>query len=272
MIVCKFNRFFNTQKFFSQYISQASYFLFLRKLYILNLVIDIGNTSFKIGVFNLNELIYTDKINFNFFEKINNLVKDFPISKTILSNVRSENDDIFKIIKKFKPLILDAKTPMPIKLNYNTPETLGSDRIASVVAAASLYKGKNIAIFDVGTCITIDVVNNKNEYLGGRISPGLKMRFMSLNNYTEALPLCNIVNDDKFLGKSTISSIISGVQKGVISEVKDFICEFRKENKDNLVIFTGGDCFFFEKKLKSSIFANPNLVLIGLNEILKFNE
>ena len=272
MIVCKFNRFFNTQKFFSQFISQASYFLFLRKLYILNLVIDIGNTSFKIGVFNLNELIYTDKINSNFFEKINNIVKDFPISKTILSNVRSENDDIFKIIKKFKPLILDAKTPMPIKLNYNTPETLGSDRIASVVAAASLYKGKKIAIFDVGTCITIDVVNNKNEYLGGRISPGLKMRFMSLNNYTEALPICNIVNDDKFLGKSTISSIISGVQKGVISEVKDFIYEFRKENKDNLVIFTGGDCFFFEKKLKSSIFANPNLVLIGLNEILKFNE
>jgi type III pantothenate kinase len=110
------------------------------------------------------------------------------------------------------------------------------------------------------------------NYLGGRISPGLSMRFQALNNFTDKLPLLSSSKGAKFIGNDTNSSIISGVQNGIISEVSNFISDYKKQNKEIIVVFTGGDCFFFEKELKISIFADPFLVLKGLNEILDFNE
>ena len=167
---------------------------------------------------------------------------------------------------------LSHKTSLPINLNYKTPETLGKDRIANIVAVSEEYPNKNAVVIDAGTCITYDFINKNKEYLGGRISPGLEMRYKSLNEFTELLPKLSFSGESKFIGDDTDSSILSGVEQGVLSEVDSLISVFRKENEDLIVVVTGGDTFFFENALKNSIFADQNLVLKGLNIILKYNE
>ena len=109
-------------------------------------------------------------------------------------------------------------------------------------------------------------------YKGGRISTGISMRYKALNQFTSNLPLCEFSESSMNMGDDTNSSIISGVQKGILAEVQEIINVYKIENKDTIIAVTGGDCFFFEKELKSSIFANPFLVMEGLNEILDYNE
>jgi type III pantothenate kinase len=160
----------------------------------------------------------------------------------------------------------------PVNSKYISMESLGMDRLSAVIGAGCIFPKKNILVFDAGTCLTIDCLDSNMNYLGGRISPGLSMRFQALNNFTDKLPLLSSSKGAKFIGNDTNSSIIAGVQNGIIAEVSNFISDYTKQNKDIIVVFTGGDCFFFEKELKISIFADPFLVLKGLNEILDFNE
>ena len=134
------------------------------------------------------------------------------------------------------------------------------------------YPNKNIVVIDAGTCITYDFIDKNKEYFGGRISPGLEMRYKSLNKFTELLPRLSVSGESKFIGDDTDSSIFSGVEHGVLAEVNSFISGFRNKDKDLIVVVTGGDTFFFENALKNSIFADKNLVLKGLNIILKYNE
>ena len=127
-------------------------------------------------------------------------------------------------------------------------------------------------VIDAGTCITFDFIDLNNIYVGGRISPGIEMRYKALFNQTHNLPRLSLNEEFNFMGNSTKESIVSGVQNGVLSEVNLIISKLKKENKDLIVIVTGGDTFFFENALKNSIFADENFVLKGLNEILKYNE
>ena len=163
-------------------------------------------------------------------------------------------------------------TDIPINNMYKTPETLGKDRLAAVVGASCLYKKKNILIVDLGTCLTFDIINSEKQYIGGRISPGLKMRYLALSHYTDNLPSCDIKRTENKIGNDTFSSIHTGIQQGMIDELNSFIEDFIKENKHNIVVITGGDYIFFEKALKNTIFANPFLILEGLNEILDYND
>ena len=156
-------------------------------------------------------------------------------------------------------------------INYKTPETLGNDRLAGIVGANKEYPNNNILVIDAGSCITFDFFMH-GKYCGGKISPGLQMRYDALHTFTNQLPQISISDTHFTFGNDTNSSIISGVQQGAIDEMDTVIDTFRKENKDTVVILTGGDCFFFEKALKNSIFANPFLVMEGLNEILDYNE
>ena len=169
-------------------------------------------------------------------------------------------------------ILINYKTSLPIKSLYKTPKTLGNDRIALVTAANFLYKNKDVIIIDAGTCITIDFLNKNAEYLGGRISPGLSMRFRSLNTFTDKLPLNKLEKSTSFFGNDTDSAINSGVQRGVLSELDQIIYEYNELNPNAIVILCGGDAFYLQKELKSTIFVNQNLVLIGLNEILDYNE
>jgi len=236
------------------------------------LIIDIGNTAVKVALFKGKQLQNTVILDECTLQNTLGFVNKHNISGTIISSVKDVNSDIENLIHHFDALFLDFNTPLPIIIDYKSPNTLGNDRIAAVVGASVLFPNQDVLVFDAGTCLTIDFITKEKVYKGGRISPGIGMRYKALHQLTNQLPLCNYSSESVLMGHDTESSIISGVQQGILSEAREIINVYKKENKETIITVTGGDCFFFEKELKNSIFANPNLVLIGLNEILDYNE
>lgn len=238
----------------------------------MKLVIDIGNTNTKIALFDEKKIVSTKILQEFSIKSIINFASHYKIVSTIISTVKTVNDELFKISKYFNAVILDKEILIPIKNQYKSLDTLGNDRLAGVVGANVIWPKKNIVVIDAGTCLTIDLISNEGKYLGGRISPGIQMRFQSLNTFTDKLPLLKLEKSTPFIGDDSKSSIISGVQQGILAEIKSVISDCSAQYSELIVVVTGGDCFYFEKELKKSIFAEPNLVLIGLNEILDFNE
>ncbi|MFM9944950.1 MAG: type III pantothenate kinase, partial [Bacteroidia bacterium] len=192
---------------------------------------------------------------------------DTPI---IISSVT--NDDLGSFYHYFSKLIvLDFKTNVPVIKKYRTPETLGNDRLAAAVGASVLFKDQNRLVIDTGTAIKYDFVNSKNEYIGGSISPGADMKFKALHHFTRKLPLTVKKVKYKLTGESTEEALLSGVMFGTLMEMQGFIDSYSEINENIKVIMTGGDHPYFAAKLKGTIFAEPDLVLKGLFEILKYN-
>lgn len=240
-----------------------------------NLVIDIGNTRIKVAVFDLGQLIVTFPTEELRSKHLQILKNDYPaIDRVIVSSVREHDAWLLKSLKKiFTSVIeLNHSTPLPIKNCYDTPETLGKDRIAAAVGANQLYPNNNLMIIDAGTAITYDHVNEKNEYLGGFITPGLRMRFNALHQYTSKLPLLNPEFFEAYSGLNTYESIQGGIQYGLEGEIQRMVSIFNSNGKDFKIILTGGDANYFEKLVKSYKFVALELTLIGLNRILEFNH
>ena len=237
------------------------------------LIIDIGNTNVKAAVFEKDTLL--DVVVFEkgkILSEIKKILKKHPISKAVMSNVASISDLKLKKLQAFVEIIfISSSTRVPFVNLYKTPKTLGVDRIALVAAAVSQFPYKNVLVVDAGSCITFDFVTAKKEYLGGAISPGIQMRFHSLNHFTANLPLLVKEEVPSFIGFSTKESINSGVVNGVIQEIEGVISQYKNKYLDLTVVLTGGDTNFLSKQLKSSIFANQNFLLQGLNYLLKFN-
>lgn len=242
----------------------------------MNLCIDIGNTRSKLAIFDqdghLVKLLYKDKASPKIIEPI---LKKYSIQHAIVSSVRKKNGKLKRFLKKAMDcfIFLSAKTKLPIDIQYATPKTLGRDRIAAVVGSRSILGKKNILVIDAGTCLTYDFINKKGKYLGGSILPGLNMRFQALHQLTSKLPQIQRTQIDEisFIGNSTETSIQTGVQLGIIHETNGFIQHYMKHYPNLQVVLTGGDTPYFETHLKNEIFAVPNLVLIGLNQILNYN-
>lgn len=241
----------------------------------MNLVIDLGNTRAKLALFEgkkiKEQFSFEPRISLSQLQKV---FKSHPgINKTIVSSVINHAKDISNFLSNHtQHLLFDTGTKIPIINKYASPETLGKDRLAAAVGANSLYKGFPVLVIDAGTCIKTDFVNAKGEYHGGSISPGINMRFKALNYYTDKLPVLNKDNNYHSLtGNNTNQSILSGVQNGAIYEVKGFIDAYLKQYPDLKIVLTGGDAAFFELELKNHIFVCPELVLIGLNEIVELN-
>jgi type III pantothenate kinase len=238
----------------------------------MNLVIDQGNSTTKVGVFSNETLLYSTV--FERFEKneVISLLKQFGISNAILSSVIDVECELINYLNEVfeKFILLDEKTPLPIENLYKTPETLGKDRIAACVGANYLKPNTNLLVIDAGTAVTYDVVNAKNQYAGGNISPGLEMRKKALHTFTQKLPLIELKDSAPMLGGTTEEAILAGIVNGLIYEMEGYISSVSSVYPGLSVFLTGGDTFYFEKKLKSSIFANQNLLLAGLNRILNF--
>ena len=235
------------------------------------LAIDIGNTLTKLAVFEGDKIVEVISKKEIKNTDINTLVKNFDVKSIIVSTV-SDKNDLKELLKNHNFLVLNHHTPIPLQLKYKTPETLGLDRIAAAVAAKKMY-AENVLVIDMGTCITYDFININNEYLGGGISPGFKMRFKALNTFTQKLPLINFDNNKLMLvGNSTENSIISGVYNGMCNEVNGIINNYLSQYKNLKIVVTGGDRNLFDLEPKNRIFADEFLVLKGLNEILKYNE
>lgn len=240
----------------------------------MNLIIDIGNTQFKVCVFKNSEIIYHQYITLISYDFISNLVKKYSIKEIIYSDTRGVNKEEFlnKIPDNLKIIELTHKTPLPIKLDYTTPETLGKDRIAGAVAIAMLFEGCASLVIDIGTAITIDFINENGVFKGGVISPGPETRFKSLHDNTGKLPLINPSKNVEILGNSTKKAIQSGVQNGILYEINGYISRFKEQYPELKVIITGGYAFLFEKNINYPIFADSFLIPKGLNRILIYNE
>ncbi|EGV43367.2 type III pantothenate kinase [Bizionia argentinensis JUB59] len=241
----------------------------------MNLIVDVGNTLVKLAVFQGGDLI--DKENDvleNFNVNFEQLLKKYPkIQKCILSSVGLLTDKQLEFAKKqLNILILNGETPLPFINDYKTPQTLGVDRIALVCAAVKNFPNQNTLIIDAGTCITYDFVTQTNHYLGGSISPGIRLRYTSLNNLTANLPLLTKEVPETIIGDTTKSAIHAGVVLGSLFEIEGVILTYQRKYSDLTVILTGGDANFLSKQLKSSIFAHPNFLLEGLNYILQYNS
>lgn len=240
----------------------------------MNLIIDIGNTYVKLAVFAYNDILIKRSVTHENAPKFTkNILKDYPeLKKAIISSVRKEDKELIKILDNYLDLHkLTLKTKLPFKNKYHTPKTLGVDRIALVSASVEKFPKNNVLIIDAGTCITYDFINERNHYLGGAISPGIRLRYHTLNNLTAKLPLLEAEYPEDLIGKSTDQSIHSGVINGILKEMDGVIDEYREKYQDLTVILTGGDADFLSKRLKNSIFANSNFLLEGLNFILEYN-
>ncbi len=238
-----------------------------------NLTIDIGNTRAKAAVFDNSRLEERRAWETWSFETIFDWATNHRVENVILSVVGTplSDEDKAMIASRFRFVELTAATALPFRNLYATPHTLGKDRIAAVAGAYALFPGQNCLVIDAGTCITYDVLTAEGAYIGGNISPGIGLRFRALPAFTANLPLVVPGETEEMLGNSTESAIRRGVQLGAVWEMEGAISAIRQRWPGLNVLLTGGDADFFVKNLKTRIFANPDLVLEGLNKILTYN-
>ena len=239
----------------------------------MNLIIDAGNTRIKTAVFDDSKMIHNESLtNDSFVSEAKKIIKKYNCTNAIISSVGFVNkSQIAELGTEINLIELNYSLKVTFVNKYDTPKTLGVDRIALVSSAISKYPNKNVLIIDAGTCITYDFIDKEGNYYGGAISPGLQMRYKALNVFTEKLPLLEPSEKFELVGNSTETSIHSGVINGAINEIDGIINQYRKKNTDLTVVLTGGDVNFLSNKLKNSIFANPNFLLEGLNTILTYN-
>ena len=235
----------------------------------MNVVVDYGNSAAKVAIFDQHRL--TAKHLFGEPEALKNFLEITPTENFIISSVATDAAAVAQSARAKRKFILSHTLPLPVKILYTTPQTLGVDRIAGSCGAIQLFPAQNTLVIDAGTCITYDFTDSSKQYYGGSISPGLKMRFQAVHTFTARLPLVNPAENPELIGNSTETSIQSGIVNGTVAEIDGIIDRYKHKYPDLQVILCGGDAPFFENKLKASIFASPDLVLIGLNTILIHN-
>jgi type III pantothenate kinase len=241
----------------------------------MNLVLDLGNRFGKIAVCEGSAIIEAAVYDRITIREITYFHTRYTGMKgAIISSVINDSREIIDYLGSlFTTCIeLNHHTPIPLVNRYRTPETLGYDRIAAAVGAYTIFPGKTVLVIDAGTAITYDIVTATGEYLGGNISPGLEIRFKSLNKYTNRLPYLERPDEKPVLvGSSTKEAIQAGIVNGLLFEIDGFIEAIGQDHPKLKVVLTGGDAKYFEGKLKSSIFVDHHLNLIGLNRILEHN-
>ena len=224
-----------------------------------NLIIDIGNTALKAS--------WADGVTLGkTFRYQGERMIDFILSLTernkpdimVLSSVRYFSPQAVGRLEREcgKLLVIDEA----VLERYGLPSYLTPDRAASIVASRYLFKGRGCTIFDFGTSLTIDFLDAEGRFEGGNISPGCRTRFRSLNRYSKHLPLLDTPEVISEKGMDIASAISSGVISGIMFEIDGYM----SRNKENITVFTGGDAFYFAKRMKNSIFVVCNLVLMGL--------
>lgn len=238
----------------------------------MNLIVDIGNSAAKVALVQDSQIIATHCYEHSITPNIITTIGQHEITSAIISTTRNRDTVLEQTVKRLvaHTIILDHTTPTPLINRYGTPQTLGMDRLAAAVGAWSRCQNQELLIFDFGTAITIDRVSRKGEYMGGNISPGLNTRFLSLNNFTEKLPLLDyksLTRDENQFGKSTPEAIWKGVVQGIEYEIRGYT----EQNLAAKIFFTGRDAKYFATSLKSAIFVDYELVIKGLDRILEHN-
>ena len=238
---------------------------------VLNLAVDMGNSAIKYALFNGNAFLQAGQVTDE--KALAEKTELQGLVNVMVSSVRESESALPELLSYSGTFNrLTYQTPVPVQSLYETPETLGMDRLAAVVGANYLFPDFNCLVIDAGTCITCDFVDAEKVYHGGSISPGLQMKFKAMHTFTGKLPLVEQAEEIVPLsGKNTRDAMRSGVLNGTIAELNGFIQLYKRNTSDLAVVLCGGDAAFFETNLKATIFVVPELVLIGLNRILNYN-
>ncbi len=238
------------------------------------LAVDIGNTAIKLAVVDdvsVYDLVRTTPS--HFIAQVQSFISNYPnLSQACVCQVG--HIDI-KLLQGLESLCnvyyIDQHSRLPFTNKYTAP-TLGNDRKALVAGALCTTKDSPKLIIDAGTCVTYDFIDGDHNYWGGGISPGLRLRFESLHNFTANLPLLTAQQPVGLIGDSTTNSILSGVVNGLTQEIKGTIRLYKKQYKDLDVLITGGDADLLIKQMKNRFFASPFLMLFGIYNIYKINS
>lgn len=243
----------------------------------MNLIIDEGNSSIKVAMFeNQKPISFHTFTKSNFQEEITQEINFSKITDCIVASVVENASERFSFLHKNikSVLFVNAQTPMPFVNKYTTPNTLGIDRLALMAGAITLYPKQNVLVIDAGTCITFDLMTEKGEYLGGAIAPGIAMRFRAMHEFTSKLPLVEEQDFDiqNFVGNSTKMCMLSGVYNNIVCEIEGVIAKYEHLFENLTIILTGGNHLFLVNNIKNRIFANSFFLLEGLNAILEWQK
>ena len=233
----------------------------------MNAAIDFGNTQSKLGLFEGNNLVKTYV--FSDDTLLRKQIDESNISQIIVSNVGKTRLLFVNQLKEhFTVHVFSHKSHIPIYNQYGTPKTLGMDRLAGVIGANALFPNQASLVIDLGTCITYDFITKDKAYLGGGISPGMRLRSKAMNDYTANLPLIEDFKQIDIIGKNTIDSLTSGIVNGIIFEIEGLMRAYQKRFGIFNTVMCGGDAIFFDSNIKASIFVRQEIVLIGMKSSL----
>ena len=238
----------------------------------MNLIVDIGNTRTKLAVYDGSKKINVRHINDLTLKELEKELSGLLIEHAIISSVIKLPLSITDLFSSRIPYVhyLSTNSKLPFKIGYETPETLGPDRIAGIAGAFNLFPHSELLVIDAGTAITYDFLSN-GIYKGGNISPGLNMRFMALNKFTGKLPILAPAENFTNPGRNTADAILAGVIMGVTYEINEYIRTFEKKCTDNKILLTGGDGGFLKDRITYQLTYMPDIVIDGLNFILEYN-
>jgi type III pantothenate kinase len=234
--------------------------------------LDIGNTRSKLGLFHGDGSIELISLT-NDTEDIVSRVREYQVRDLIVTSVKREKIQDEILIQNLDSFIwLSHVTPLPITLDYSTPETLGRDRIATAVGAGTLFPGKTSLVVDAGTCITADVVTLGKIFSGGYIAPGIHLRWKAMHEHTAALPLIEDYPEPRLIGRSTAEAVGIGGAMTAILELEGFVHRLTADYGEINVILTGGDAEYIFRNTRTAIHLRPNLLMEGLREIQNYNN
>lgn len=239
------------------------------------LTVDVGNTRIKAAVFEGGTALEVFVFDKNELEKkITTILNKFPnCSDLVVSSVgKIEKEAFLSFENLIKVHFFTHEDIFPFHNKYVTPKTLGIDRMILAAGATLQYPNQNRLVIDAGTCITYDFIDENDDYLGGAISPGLRLRYEALHNFTARLPLLELEMPDSYVGNSTSQAIHSGVVNGFVYEIDGFIDEYKANFSNFIIILTGGDAEFLAKRLKNTIFANSNFLLESLDQTFQYKN
>ncbi len=238
----------------------------------MQLALDFGNTRIKWGVFDENRLVDSGHFENQPTDLFLQILKNHSIRKSMFLSTRNGAAEWLSAwLPNMSVQQWTDETRIPIQVKYHPSNSLGKDRLAAAIGARGLFPGKSLLVIDMGTCITLDLVSAAGTFLGGNISPGISMRLRSFHTFTARLPLIEASLPLNEFGDSTSSAMQNGAVRGALMEIKSWIQLAQNQCENLQVVFTGGDVHFFEKFTNNQIFANPNLVRFGVNEIIRYN-
>lgn len=242
----------------------------------INLTIDQGNTAAKMALWEGTRLV-NEVIEPHLTPEIVGRYVDSapaPVGAALYCSVAERGQNLIDMLRSrgIPATRLRASTRIPIAIGYATPNTLGTDRIAAAAGAWSLHPGRNLFVVDAGTAVTYDFVNADGTFVGGNIAPGMSMRLEALHRFTARLPRLEVPHEIRpthIFGTDTREAMILGAVYGIVGAISYYRSRLPE---DTLTVITGGWAGTIAELSDIPVEPVHNLVSLGLNSILLFNE